>query len=219
MVDQLVSDMSQKAARGMVNSTQVAEIEFQAEMLGLEIDRARLDLEEVELTGRSPEYALYAPVVGRRDFVSERLKIDQLAGLARKRFVEAQLNDIRALAKEGLVNAFQEREISMQLSRVEAETNEVVRRLELRHQYLQGDLTARQVSLEEKIGLARDRLETAEQHLALVRKNHEEMVAMRAEGMVSEIQVKEVELQLAQARAEESLARAEIEYLEDAIRR
>lgn len=180
--------------------------------------RARLDLEEVELTGRSPEYALYAPVVGGRDLVSERLKIDQLASVARRRFVETQLEGILELVREGLADAVQEGEMQMQLSRVEAETEEIVRRLELRHGYLQGDLTARQVSLEEKLTLAGERLETAKQNVALVTQNHERMVAMSADGLVSAIQMKEVELQLAQARAEERLSRAELEYLEEAVR-
>lgn len=218
VISEVIDDMTGKVNRGLVNATQLADVAFQSELVALEINRARLDLEEVELTGRSPEYALYAPVVGGRDLVSERLKIDQLASVARRRFVETQLEGIRELVREGLADAVQEGEMQMQLSRVEAETEEIVRRLELRHGYLQGDLTARQVSLEEKLTLAGERLETAKQNVALVTQNHERMVAMSADGLVSAIQMKEVELQLAQARAEERLARAELEYLEEAVR-
>jgi len=83
---------------------------------------------------------------------------------------------------------------------------------------LKGDVTARQVSLEERLSLARDRLETAEKAVAHVTENHEEMVALKEDGMVSEVQLREVELQLVMARAEERLAGAELEYLEEAIR-
>jgi hypothetical protein len=215
---EIVNDISQQAARGLAGQAQLAEVELQSELVGFELDRARLDLEEVELTGRSPDDKPYAPVVGRRDFVAARLHIDLLAARARHRSIEAEMNRVRDLARKGLVEAVQEREMEMQVTRSEAEIEDVVRRLELRHAYLNGDLNARQVSLEERRSQARDRLETAQKVAALVTEDFEKMAAMRDDGMVSETQLKEVEFQLVAARAEARLARAELEYLEKAVR-
>lgn len=218
VIGEVISDMSQQASRGLVNRTQLAEVDLQSELIGFEIDRARLDLEEVELTGRSPDDELYASVVGQHDFVAARLHIDQLAARAERRFIGAESNRLQELVREGLVDEVQEREMDLQLARSEAQIEDIVRRLELRHAYLKGDVTARQVTLEERRSLARDRLEAAEKVVALVTEDHERMTAMRDDGMVSEVQLKEVELQLVTARAEERLARAELEYLEEAIR-
>lgn len=215
---EVVGEMSRQVSRGLVNRTQLAEVELQSELIGFEIDRARLDLEEVEVTGRSPNDELYAPVLGRKDFVAGRLQIDQLAARARMRLIEAESKRLRDLVGEGLVNEVQGREMDLQVARSEAQIEDVLRRLELRHAYLKGDVTARQVSLEERLSLVRDRLETAEKVVAYVTESHEEMAALQDDGMVSEVQVKEVELQVTMARAEERLARAELEYLEEAIR-
>jgi hypothetical protein len=218
VVGEIVNDISQQASRGMVEHAQLAEGEFQSQMVGFEIDRARLDLEEVELTGRSPDDKLYAPLVERSDFVTARLQVDLLAARARTRFIEIEMKRVEELVGDGLVDAVQAREMEMQAARSEAEIEDIVHRLELRHAYLKGDLTARQVSLEERRSLAQDRLEAAEKVVELVTENHQEMSAMRDDGMVSESQLKEVEFQLVTARAEARLARAELEYLEKAIR-
>lgn len=197
---------------------ELAEVEFQSQMVGFEIDRARLDLEEVELTGRSPDDKLYAPLVERSDFVTARLQVDLLAARARTRFIEIEMTRIEELVSDGLVDAVQAREMEMQVARSEAEIEDIVHRIELRHAYLKGDLTARQVSLEERRSLARDRLAAAEKAVEIVAENHEKMAVMRDDGMVSETQLKEVEFQLITARAEARLAKAELEYLEEAIR-
>jgi len=218
VVGEIVNDISQQASRGLVNQTQLAEVELQSELVGFEIDRARLDLEEVELTGRSPDDKPYAPAVGRYDFVTARLQIDLLAARARKRFIEAEMIHLRELAREGLVEAVQERDMELQITQSEAQIEDIVRRIELRHAYLKGDLTARQVTLEERRSQARDRLEAAEKAVELVTENYENTAAMRDEGLVSETQLKEVGFQLVTARAEARLARAELDYLENAIR-
>ena len=132
--------------------------------------------------------------------------------------MEAQVNRLGELASEGLADAAQGREMELQVAQSESQIEDIVRRLELRHAYLKGDLTARQVTLEERRSLARDRLAAAEKAVELMAENHEKMVAMRDDGMVSEIQVKEVEFQLVAARADVRLARAELEYLEKAVR-
>jgi len=218
VAEEIVNDISRQASRGLVDRSQLAEVELQSELVGFEIDRARLDLEEVELTGRSPDDKPYAPVVGRRDFVTARLQVDLLAARARSRFVEAHVNRLGELARGGLADAAQRREMELQVARSEAQIEDIVRRLELRHAYLKGDLTAREVTLEERRSLARDRLAAAEKAVELVAENHEKMVAMRDDGMVSEIQLKEVEFQLVAARADARLATAELEYLEKAVR-
>jgi hypothetical protein len=215
---EIANDISQQARRGLVNQTQLAEVELHTELVGFEIDRARLDLEEVELTGRSPDDKPYAPVVGRRDFVTARLQVDLLAARARGRFIEAEMNRLVKLVREGLADAAQGRELELQVAQSEAQIEDIVRRLELRHAYLKGDLTARQVTLEERRSLARDRLAAAEKAVEIVAENHEKMAVMRGDGLVSEIQLKEVEFQLVAARADARLARAELEYLEKAIR-
>jgi len=168
VAEEIVNDISRQASRGLVDRFQLAEVELQSELVGFEIDRARLDLEEVELTGRSPDDKPHAPVVGRRDFVTARLQIDLLAARARSRFMEAQVNRLGELASEGLADAAQGREMELQVAQSESQIEDIVRRLELRHAYLKGDLTARQVTLEERRSLARDRLAAAEKAVELM---------------------------------------------------
>ena len=58
-----------------------------------------LDLEEVKASGEAPRDELYAPVVGGRDFVSERLEIEKRMLEARSGFapnrIERQLKKVR----------------------------------------------------------------------------------------------------------------------------
>jgi len=66
---------AEMAAVGMIQGGEDRAMELAAEKAGLSLDESLLNRDEVRAAGASPRDEIYAPTVGGRDFVEERLTI------------------------------------------------------------------------------------------------------------------------------------------------
>ncbi len=69
-----------KCALGLISNEETLTAKSASQEAAAELERAILDLEEVKASGEAPRNELYAPLVGGRDFVSERLEIEKKRG-------------------------------------------------------------------------------------------------------------------------------------------
>ena len=94
----LKKDMAAQAetrfSLGLISEEEALDSKRTVARAASELEKARLDLEEVRGSGDAPRDELYAPLVGGRDFVSERLEI-------RKKALEADLDLRKGSASNG----------------------------------------------------------------------------------------------------------------------
>ncbi len=74
---QALAEKQPLVEKGYIAESEISRLELPLVSSESEIQRRRLDLEEVSITGREPNNALSAPLVDGRDFVTERLKTEE----------------------------------------------------------------------------------------------------------------------------------------------
>lgn len=110
------------------------------------LQRVGLEIEETQLTGMPSRDELWAPLIGKRDFVSNRLYFDLLVGGQQQYAAEAGLDDARTRARVGIIKPSDTLEAAGTLQRIYAELRLVNQKRELRKSFLEKTLTEEQIS-------------------------------------------------------------------------
>lgn len=217
MVRDMLQQVEQRVEAGLLSADELADNVLQSELVHLELKKAWLDLEEVSATGEAPADELYAPVQGKRDFVTERLCIEYQRTAAIEAHLKARMVHTEKLMEEGLVSRAETLDLRTQLERAAEECTGIQGRIDLRTEFLAGDLTARQVSLRQMLHDAKVRLEIAENIYHTVSVQLEEAKKANADGLIHEHEVKQAEYQMISARAEYRIAKLELVLLEEKL--
>ncbi len=206
-----LADLRDEAGRGLVDQLTVAAMENEITRMELDAKRARLVLEEVELSGGSTRDELYAPLVGGRDFVLERLDLDRRGAEERVRWMQSWIDRVES-------GAFDPAETESQLLGAQAEIQQarlqlelVEDRIKLRNQFLKGETTAAQVALLESLADVERRLEENQQRLDQLRKEEDRL--RRAGVSAKSHEWKHLKLALFTVAAEIRLAESERQLL------
>jgi hypothetical protein len=177
--------------------------------------RLALEREEIAASGRAPDLALSAPLVGGRDFRSESLLLDLESARdeteeARRRFERAE-----TLFENGLTSPSERDRARVELKREELELARLQGRLELRAAHLRGELDARAVELADRIEAvearrreARVELEALERLVEIARSRHDQ-------GVIGPRERDELESELEARQADVELADLELELLRE----
>lgn len=108
----------------------------------------KLDLaaEEMQATGLPPNDELWAPLIGKRDFVLQRLYYDLVIGGQQQYRAQAVLADAVRRAQLGVIRPSDTTEVSGALQRVTAELQMAYKKQELRKQFLENTLSQAQIA-------------------------------------------------------------------------
>ena len=175
-----------------------------------DLEKSLLDLEEIKASGEAPRDELYAPLVGGRDFVSERLEID-------KKVLEADMDLRRARSSNASQGEGRPRPPPQERAgrcsrrhwrsrRRGSETSKNV--LTLRRKFLAGEISAEEMEIQDRMTAAEKDLREARSAVDSRESALDDLRAKEAAGMISEDEVKGVQIGLdaAQAQAEPSPA-------------
>ncbi len=182
--------------------------------LEAEVVRRELDLAEIRASGSEPRNELTAPLVGGRDFVTERLtlQIERLRAHAEFTTRRFAADRERAGMEPGQV-AVQELQVSRQSREFELQIEELARRLDLRRRFLAGELPAEEIErqiqrqeIESELMIQQGRLEHLRQQLARMKR-------LNDEGLVGDLEVRQVETQLRMQEMELQLLQLKLDYL------
>jgi len=205
------------AAQGLVRQEEYRVLQIGQERAGLDLERSRLNLEEVKHSGVTPRDELYAPFVGGRDFVSERLGIESQEIELGMELLADRLERLKGLREKGLVAGDEpdavEREITVRKARI----GEIVRRLELRKRFVDGKISAREVEIAGRLAVAEASLRSAQSKVETLTEQLERVQALQAEGMVSPTDADGLRSGLDAAQAELKLAALEVDILKKAL--
>lgn len=180
----------------------------------LDLERARLNLDEVERSGAKPCDELYAPLVGGRDFVAERLDLERRQTALGLQVFAARTRQFEARQKAGLIPPGEVRSAERDVAARKAQIEEIGQRLDLRKRFLSGGLSAVQVEVAGRLVAAKAGLAAAESKVDDLKERAARAVSQRDVGMISPAEADDLRQGLEAAEAEMKLAALEVEVLE-----
>ena|GEM_PF-2313852 len=174
-----------------------------------QVARLRLDREEISLTGKEPQNDLSAPLIGDRDFVTERISIDLSVAQEHASSVEKRLGRIRTLEEAGLIGAGEAEETAAESREASDHVRYLQFQLLARQRFIKGELTGEEVEGEVELNEARTRLELYRSTFEILRNRYARIKDLHERGAVGETELmrsqlelleREVEIQLLQMR-------------------
>jgi hypothetical protein len=217
VAQETANKVEERVQAGISNSRELEEAIYQSNLLEHELEKAYLDLDEVHQAGQAPRDELFAPVQGRRDFVTERLEVEYRALSATAERILSKRARMLKLVEAGLVHPSQADPLDLELRRTDEQLEDVQNRLDLRADFLSGELTAKQVGVRQMVHGARARLQTSLDAEAAASAQLDEISRAVANGLATTLDLQQAELQLTSARAEQRLAAIELELLEEEL--
>jgi hypothetical protein len=179
-----------------------------------DLEKSLLDLEEAKISGEAPRDEIYAPLVGGRDFVSERLEID-------KKILEADIalrrtrieRHLKARVDLGLIPKSELDGFQAALEVQEGGVGDIEKRLTLRQGFLSGEISAEEMEIQDRMTAAGKDLREARSTVDTMKARLDDLRAKEAAGLISEEEIRGTQMALDAAQAQLSLAMEEIEIL------
>ena len=201
------------AASGLIQEEESQVLKLGVEKAALDLDRSLLNLDEVKASGVAPRDELYAPVLGGRDFVSERLKM-QIKDVERELELLGHRSDrVQRLVKVGVVSEEELGQIQADIDARKAMIDETRKRLDLRKRYVAGEVTAQEVEIGDRMAVAEKNQHEAQTRVDSLMKQLERSQAQEALGVVSPRETSQLRYALDAAQAELKLAALEVDVL------
>lgn len=201
-------------AVGVIGEGELLTARSATEEAAAELERAVLDLTEARASGEAPRDELYAPLVGGRDFVSERLEIEkrsyQIAVKTRRDRIEPAL---RHRVELGLEPQSALDQVQGWLAGDEAAIKDIETRLALRKRFVAGEISAAGLEIQARLSAAEKELREARSEIDVVKPGLADLRAREAVGVVPTSVLKAAQLALDKAQARADLALQEIEIL------
>lgn len=199
---------------GLVSEDEALTAKLGAERSASDLERSLLDLEEVKASGEAPRDELYAPLIGGRDFVSERLEVERKILKSDLDLRRARIE--RTLRKRidlGVVPKSALDEFQASLSGQEAALEDLEKRLTLRRRFRAGEISAGELEIQARMSAAEKELKEARSSIDMIRTRLEDLRAKQAAGLITSEEVKGAQLGLDFAQAKADLAVQQIEIL------
>ncbi len=201
------------ASLGLIREEESQVLKLGVEKAALDLDRSLLNLDEVKASGIAPRDELYAPVLGGRDFVGERLKIQIKAVERDLELFGSRLDRSKRLVEVGVASREDLDSIQAEISARKAMIDETRKRIDLRKRYVAGEITAQEVEIGDRMAVAEKSLLQAQTKVDSLMKQLERSEAQEAVGLVSPRETSQLRYALDAAQAELKLAALEVEVL------
>ncbi len=200
---------------GLIQEEEYLEAKRTEDIALYHLKRSVLNLDEVRMSGEAPRDELSAPLVGGRDFVSERLAIEQKEMLMGCELLERRLERLEPLVKKGMIEGAEWEQIRAEIAARKVMIDKIKERLDLRSRFVSGEITAREVEILDRKALVERNLRLAQSQVDSLREQLKRLQMLEAEGVVSPSESRELQLALTGAEAELQLAALELEVLEE----
>ena len=189
----------------------------ESETTEAQMSMARLNLEEVRITGREPRDEVSAPPIPNRDFVQERLaagmSITQAAlDTAKSRLQAAQRRVNIGLAQPGDADALRAEIVGLESALAATQQKIAARQAFVANKYDPAltDLRVGEIEAEQQLRALAPQLDLAKRDMARIESLVTKGLASPADVAQARVRVLEVELKLSMAQAELSTVRARI---------
>jgi hypothetical protein len=187
---------------GAIQEQALLESRVHARQAEAEYMKLSLDQEEVRSSGKGPQNELSAPLVDGRDFVAERLVLDEMVAAERLTAARAQFRRYQDLVAVGVIRSEELSEPRLALREAESQLTGIGEKISLRSRFLDGEMAPEDAMREYEISETQTRVD-------LLRQAYEAAVAQyrgveeRVDlGMIHESELLKARLQLMQAESQ-----------------
>ena len=212
-IREIASDMKARVSNGLIREDEYQAMKIAVKKAELDFKKSQLNLEEVQMSGEIPRNELYAPLVGGRDFVSERLELDKMEIELEIYLISRHLKRIKKLTEEGLIQDHELDQVMTVIANQEAHLGKIQQRLDLRSSFLEGEITAREVEIESRLTAAENHLHHAQSKVDSLEQQLTRFQALEARGAITRSENRQLEFALDAAQAELKLAVLEMDVL------
>ncbi len=212
-IKEIASSIKSRVSNGLIREDEYLAVKLSVEKAELDFKRSYLNLEEVRMSGDIPRNELYAPLVGGRDFVSERLELEkQEIGLDLEQ-IEIQLERINQLVEQNLVREDERGQIQKVVAERRIMIDKIQKRLDLRARFLAREITAQEVEIQDRMTGAERNLHLAQSKVESIKDQLERLQTLEAQGNITHMELKQMQYALDAAQAELKLATLELDVL------
>lgn len=205
-------DVRRRFAVGAVGRETLTAAETEFHAMEAAVNRARLDIEEIQATSAPPRDDLAAPLVRGRDFVRERLLTDLAAAQHRLRAIRQSASDAEERHRLGIISRMPLLEAQAELARASSGIELIAAAVQLRQQFLARDLPADEVARRHRRtelmlllqrtstlhGLARERLDILRRQSALGQEEQAEVLRAELRVLEAAMEIERLQQQLQQ---------------------
>lgn len=200
-------------ASGMMGEEESLMTKFGAEKARWDLERSLLNLDEVKASGVPPRDELHAPIVGGRDFVTERLRNEVGSIEADLEMLTKRCERLKQLVEVGAAPGDELGGIQAEIETRKGAIDGILKRIDLRKRFVAGEIAAREIEVTDRKAVAERNLNEARSRVDLLSKQMERLQRLEALGLVSPTETRQLRYGLDAAQAELKLAALEIEVL------
>ena len=208
----------QQVAAGTLSEATLTGAQLGVANARTQLERMELDLEEVRISGREPRNDIVAPLVGGRDFVSERIQLELQVVSRQLAAVIAEQREAQQRVEAGAASGSEVQMWEAEVRSIQAHRGELDGRLSYRGAFLDGGLSA----VEAELYLLREEAERREEALRANLTRYvaelDETRARVAAGVESDSSLTLAQYNLSQMQAELRLAQQELQIIEGELR-
>jgi hypothetical protein len=213
-IREMASEVKMRVANGLIREDEYKLINLAAENAELDFQRSLLNLDEVKASGEIPRNELYAPLVGGRDFVSERLEMEKEAVELDLEQLNIHMGRLTQLVEQNLVRRDEMDQMQAEIANRKMMVDKIQERLDLRTRFLTREITAQEVEIEDRMTGAERNLHLAQSKVDSLSEQLKRLKTLEAQGAISHMEVMQAQYALDAAQAELKLATLEMDVLE-----
>lgn len=210
---EMAARIEKQFSDGLIQEEDYRAMKIAADKSALELKISRLNLDEVRISGLPPRDELYAPKVGGRDFVSERLKIEQEQVGLDLDLLKKHLERFEQLFEKNLISEHELAPIRANYTSVEVSINKIQQQLDLRKRFTTGEITALEVEIRDMMTVSEKNKREAQALIEALKTQLKRLEDLEARGMIDQSEIEHVKDALFDAETEWKLACVEIDVL------
>jgi outer membrane protein TolC len=210
-----VDEVMKLARVGAAGTEAVVSAEAELREMEARVVRARLNMEEIRATSQSPRDELTAPLVGKRDFVQERLQLELIAAQQQLTAAERAMAETQRRVSIGTVSESARAEAEVELVRAQASLAFLADRRALRREFVEKGTGADDLARRLSVAQTKMELEIAQQALNLARIKLDALMKLRDVGTVTRLEVMRAEVELRERELELNQLRQRRQRLEE----
>lgn len=203
---QAILDEAQKAHKvGAFGSEQVAHAEAELRQVQVVAMRAKLNVDEITASAMPPRDDLNAPLVGTRDFVSERLQFDLFGAQQNLSSAERANEEVLRQFRAGVVSERNVLEASLDVTRARSALGVLMEKQKLRQEFVARGTPVEQLNRNYREAQLRFDVMAGLEAVNLLKHRYDALKKQQASGAASELDVLRAQVEMLEREAEVQL--------------